>query len=42
MAVLAAFQFIFNVYGWYYWIARSGEGELKATVRLDLKGWTFI
>ena len=41
MAVLAAFQFIFNVYGWYYWIARSGEGEVKATVRLDLKGWTF-
>ncbi|EEL25005.1 Nicotinamide mononucleotide transporter, PnuC [Bacillus cereus Rock1-3] len=41
MAVLAVFQFIFNVYGWYYWIARSGEEEVKATVRLDLKGWTF-
>lgn len=38
MAVLAAFQFIFNVYGWYHWIARSGEEEVKATVRLDLKG----
>lgn len=25
MAVLAVFQFIFNVYGWYYWIARSGK-----------------
>lgn len=42
MAVLAAFQFIFNVYGWYHWIARSGEEEVKATVRLDLKGWIFI
>ncbi|MBG9536132.1 nicotinamide riboside transporter PnuC [Bacillus thuringiensis] len=41
MAVLAAFQFIFNVYGWYHWIARSGEEEVKATVRLDLKGWIF-
>ncbi|MGX5571543.1 nicotinamide riboside transporter PnuC [Bacillus toyonensis] len=41
MAVLAVFQFIFNVYVWYYWIARSGEEEVKATVRLDLKGWTF-
>lgn len=41
MAVLAAFQFIFNVYGWYHWIARSGEGEVKATVRLDLQGWIF-
>lgn len=39
MAILAAFQFIFNVYGWYYWIARSGEGDVKPTVRLDLKGW---
>ncbi|QWI09120.1 nicotinamide riboside transporter PnuC [Bacillus mycoides] len=39
MAVLAAFQFIFNVYGWYYWIARSGEEKVKPTVRLDLKGW---
>lgn len=42
MAVLAAFQFIFNVYGWYHWIARSGEEEVKATVRLDLKGWIFL
>lgn len=41
MAVLAGFQFIFNVYGWYHWIARSGEEEVKATVRLDLKGWIF-
>ena len=42
MAVLAGFQFIFNVYGWYHWIARSGEEEVKATVRLDLQGWIFI
>ena len=41
MAVLAGFQFIFNVYGWYHWIARSGEEEVKATVRLDLQGWIF-
>ncbi|MGG0303501.1 nicotinamide riboside transporter PnuC [Bacillus albus] len=39
MAVLAAFQFIFNVYGWYHWIARSGEEEVKATVRLNIKEW---
>ena len=37
----AGFQFIFNVYGWYHWIARSGEEEVKATVRLDLQGWIF-
>lgn len=41
MAVLAAFQFIFNIYGWYHWIARSGEEEVKATVRLNIKGWTI-
>ncbi|HDR7914888.1 TPA: nicotinamide mononucleotide transporter [Bacillus wiedmannii] len=41
MAVLAAFQFIFNVYGGYYWIARSGGEEVKATVRLGVKGWTL-
>ncbi|MGH0595518.1 nicotinamide riboside transporter PnuC [Bacillus pretiosus] len=41
MAVLAAVQFIFNVYGWYCWIARSGEEEVKVTVRLGVKGWTL-
>ncbi|MDM5152999.1 nicotinamide riboside transporter PnuC [Bacillus sp. DX1.1] len=39
MAILAAFQFIFNVYGWYYWVARSGEEDVKPTVCLDTKGW---
>lgn len=39
MAVLSGFQLIFNVYGWYYWMANKGEEDVRPTTRLNPTGW---
>ena len=44
LAILAFFQIIFNIYGWYYW-GKEDDGEGTKTSGLNRKGqilWTII